>query len=285
MDMRNIKLIALDLDGTLLNSNKELTERNLRSLERAAQAGIEIVPTTGRFFDGMPQAVRDLPFLHYAITINGAQVQDIRTGEVIYRAELPLVQAISIMESLDTLPVIYDCYQDNWGWMTRSMQERAAEYAPDAHYLGMLRTLREPVDELKDFLRRKGKDVQKIQFFAKDLSIRDEVLRTYEARFPGTKVSSSVVNNVEINAAGANKGDAIRALAGHTGITMEQTMSFGDGINDLSMISACGVGVAMEKACDEVKRAASIIAPSCDEDGVSVIIEELLFGKRQDIPV
>lgn len=279
MNMRNIKLIALDLDGTLLNSGKELTERNLRSLERAARAGIEIVPTTGRFFDGMPQVVRDQPFLRYAITINGAQVQDIRTGEIIYRAELPLAQAISIMESLDVLPVIYDCYQDNWGWMTRSMQERAAEYAPDAYYLGMLRTLREPVDELKEFLRQKGKDVQKIQFFAKDLSVREEVQRTYEARFPGTKVSSSVVNNVEINAAGANKGDAIRALAGHIGITMEQTMSFGDGINDLSMISACGVGVAMKNACDEVKQAADVIAPSCDEDGVSVVIEELLSGK------
>lgn len=276
MNMRNIKLIALDLDGTLLNSKKELTERNLRSLERAARAGIEIVPTTGRFFDGMPQAVRDLPFLRYAITINGAQVQDIRTGEIIYRAELPLAQAISIMESLDALPVIYDCYQDNWGWMTRSMQEQAAEYAPDAHYLGMLRTLREPVDELKEFLRQKGKDVQKIQFFARDLSVRAEVLRTYEARFPGTKVSSSVVNNVEINAAGANKGDAIRALAGYMGITMEQTMSFGDGINDLSMISACGVGVAMENACDEVKQVAGVIAPSCDEDGVSQVIEKLL---------
>lgn len=277
--MQNIKLIALDLDGTLLNSNKELTERNARALGRAADAGMEIVPTTGRFFDGMPEAVRTLPFLHYAITINGAQVQDIRTGEVIYRAELPLEQALAIMECLDTLPVIYDCYQDNWGWITRSMQERAAEYAPDHHYLGMLRTLREPVEELKEFLRQKGRDVQKVQLFAKDQAVRAEVLKTYEDRFPGTKVSSSVVNNVEINTAAANKGDAIRALAKHIGITMGQTMSFGDGINDLSMIAACGVGVAMENACDEVKRAANVMAPSCDEDGVARVIEEML-GRR-----
>ena len=108
-----IRIIALDLDGTLLNSNKELTAGNLAALERAAAAGIEIVPTTGRFFGGMPKLIQDLPFIHYAITINGAEVADLRTGEVIYKAELPWQQAIDLMTMLDGYPVIYDCYQNN----------------------------------------------------------------------------------------------------------------------------------------------------------------------------
>ena len=70
------RLIALDLDGTLLNSEKQLTEENARALADAAAQGIWIVPTTGRFFDGMPQVIRELPYLRYAITINGAQVMD-----------------------------------------------------------------------------------------------------------------------------------------------------------------------------------------------------------------
>ena len=67
-----IGIIALDLDGTLLNSNKELTPGNLAALERAAAAGIEIVPTTGRFYNAMPAIIRELPFVRYVITINGA---------------------------------------------------------------------------------------------------------------------------------------------------------------------------------------------------------------------
>ena len=71
--MNSVKLLALDLDGTLLNSQKELTPRTRDALYAAAEAGVEIVPTTGRFFTGMPEVIQKLPFLHYAITINGAQ--------------------------------------------------------------------------------------------------------------------------------------------------------------------------------------------------------------------
>ena len=70
--MNSVKLLALDLDGTLLNSQKELTPRTRDALYAAAEAGVEIVPTTGRFFTGMPEVIQKLPFLHFAITINGA---------------------------------------------------------------------------------------------------------------------------------------------------------------------------------------------------------------------
>ena len=83
-----VGIIALDLDGTLLNTKKELTPGNLDALQRASEVGTLIVPTTGRFYGGMPEVIRGLPFVHYAITINGAQVADLRTGEVIYRLEL-----------------------------------------------------------------------------------------------------------------------------------------------------------------------------------------------------
>lgn len=274
--MHDYQLIALDLDGTLLNSRKQLSQRNAAALLAAAQQGIYIVPTTGRFFDGMPEEIRSLPYLRYAITMNGAQVQDTRSREVIYRAELSLHQAIAIMEFLDTLPVIYDCYADNWGWMTRDMWEKAAEYAPNAHYLKMIRELRTPVENLKQHIRQRGTGVQKIQLFVKDPLLHAAIMAEVEHRFPDTAVSSSVTNNVEINAALANKGDAVGALARQLGLTMAQTVSFGDGSNDLSMIRTCGLGVAMENACPVVLSAADRITASCDNDGVAVVIEEIL---------
>jgi len=86
--MPDYKLIALDLDGTLLNSQKELTPASRAALTRAAEAGIEIVPTTGRFYGGMPESVRELPFIRYVISINGAEVKDLQTGEIIYTGPL-----------------------------------------------------------------------------------------------------------------------------------------------------------------------------------------------------
>lgn len=275
--MRDIRIIALDLDGTLLNSNKELTPGNLAALQKAADAGIEIVPTTGRFYGGMPEVIRKLPFVHYAITINGAAVYDVRKQQDIAKAEIPMQKAVEIMEYLDTLPVIYDCYMDNWGWMTRAMWEKAEEFAPNAHYLKMIKELRTPVPELKAHLKETGHDVQKIQFFAQDMKLHGELLQLLPSRFPETAVSTSVGNNIEINDLHANKGEAIGKLAAYLGCDISETMSFGDGLNDLSMIKAAGLGVAMANACTEVLAVADEMTLDCDHDGVAAGIEQYIF--------
>lgn len=271
------KIIALDLDGTLLNSRKELSAENLNALQMAAEAGVEIVPTTGRYYLGMPEIIRNLPFLHYAITVNGARVEEISTGRAIYQAEIPNDEAISIMAYLDKLPVYYDCYKDNTGWVTRSMQERAAEFAPDERVLRMLIDLRTPVDELKAFLREQGGGIQKIQIFAKTPALRDAYQQELETAFPAMSMTSAIVNNLEINVKHANKGSALRALAEELQIPIEQTMAFGDGTNDLSMLQVAGCGIAMKNGAEIVRQAADVVTDSCDDDGVAHGIAAYLF--------
>lgn len=271
--MAEIKLIALDLDGTLLSSEKQLTPACRAALDRAAAAGIEIIPATGRFFNGMPEAIRALPYVRRAITINGAQVYDAVADEVIYRAELPCAQAVEILRMLDEFNLIYDCYQDNWGWMSRDMWERCGDYVPDAHYFNMVRKLRTPVDDLKQLLLERNRGVQKLQLFTHDMSLRARLLREMSERFNNIAVSTSVANNIEINCADANKGTALRALAEHLRIPCARIAAFGDGLNDLSMIEAVGLGIAMDNAAPELKACAKHITSSCDEDGVAVGIE------------
>ena len=270
--MPDIRLITLDLDGTLLNSKKELSPENAAALQWAADQGIEIVPTTGRFYGGMPEVIRNLPYLHYAITINGAQVYDVRNDAGIAKAEIPVEKAVALMSWLDQFPVIYDCFMDNWGWMTRSLQEKADEFAPNEHYAKMLKELRTPVDELKAFLTERGHDIQKSQFFAKDMDLRAKLMEEIPQRFPDLIVSSAVVNNVEINDKNAHKGNAIRQLAQHLGLDMSQVLAFGDGSNDITMLQEAGIGVCMENGLDSVKAVADYITDSCDEDGVAKAI-------------
>ena len=274
LTMKDIRIIALDLDGTLLNSNKELTERNYRALEAAAARGIEIVPTTGRFYDAMPQVIRDLPFVNYAITINGAQVAHVRTGDVLYRAEIPWQQAVEIMSVLDTLPVVYDCFMDNAAFMTAALKERIDECTDDPHYRKIVRELRQSVPELKAFITKRGQDVQKSQFFTMDMALRQRMLNELPRRFPGIITTAALLHNVEINHERANKGAAVLALAEHLGCGAENVMAFGDGLNDLPMIRAAGTGVVMANAFDEVKRYADYITDDCDNDGVAAAIEK-----------
>lgn len=280
--MPDIRLIALDLDATLLNTDKQLTPGNQAALERAAAMGVEIVPATGRFFSGMPEEIKSLPFLHYAITVNGAQVCDVRRDCAVCKAEMPLDLALEIMTFLDGFPLIYDCYQDNWGWMSRKLWEIAGEFAPNEHYRILLHDFRKPVPELKAFLRERGRDVQKISLYVKDKTFHRELYNELTRRFPEALVTSSIWNNIELNSRDGNKGGAVLKLAETLGLQPSQTMAFGDGLNDLSMIEKAGIGVAMGNSEPEVLAAADWVAPDCDHDGVAAGIERFCFGTGKE---
>ncbi|MBR5571698.1 MAG: Cof-type HAD-IIB family hydrolase [Oscillospiraceae bacterium] len=276
MDKNYKGIIALDLDGTLLNSDKELTEGNLRALYHAHEAGFAIVPTTGRFFGGMPQIIRDLPFLRYAITVNGAAVADILTGEVIYSAEIPAARAIAIMDAMDSQRVLYDCYQNNDAFMSAAHKARIDEMIFNPHYREMIHRLRKPVPDLKAHITASGRDVQKVQLFMPDNALRLRLMAALPTMFEALAVSSSISENIEINDEKAHKGAALLALADHLGLRREDTYAFGDGLNDLTMLRDAGVGIAMANAEPEAKAAADRLTRSCDEDGVACGIDEIL---------
>ena len=272
-----IKIVALDLDGTLLDSAKRLSDVNKAALAAAAGKGIHIVPTTGRFFGMMPECIRELPFVRYAITINGAQVYDRETDTALVREEIPLDAALGVMKLLDGYDVIYDCYRNNWGWMSQPFKDKSPAYATDAHYLNMIADFRRGVPDLKAYLESTAGDgdVQKIMLFTRldgDKTLAGTIVEEVSAAFPEIKVTSSTWNNLEFNVRTAHKGVALKRFAEALGLTLENCMSFGDGMNDLTMIEAAGVGVAMANACQGVLDAADYTTLSNDEDGVAAAL-------------
>lgn len=272
MKTTGIKLIALDMDDTLLTSDKMLTDSTRQVLAHAAQCGIEIVPATGRFFCAIPKAVRELSFLHYAITVNGAQIYDIRNDVALYKAEIPCEEACDIIVYMDQLDVYYDCYIDNWGWVRRSDLAKVPDYIENPYYQQMIYDFRTPVDSLLDLVKQKQASVQKIQFFTN----RDDVFQ-YEMEhigtiFPDVSVTAGTKNNLEINQAHANKGETVLRLASLLGLSPAETMGCGNDSNDISMIQLCGVGVAMGNASKLLKDAADYITDTCDNEGVAKAI-------------
>ena len=284
--MKNMKyqLIAFDLDGTFLRDDKSVPEENLRALEDAAARGLVLVPATGRIYRGIPEPIKALPFIRYYILSNGAAVYDSREGRLLYRGDVPVELALRCYEYLDTLPVIYDCYQNECGWMTRSMLEAAPPYfVKEPEVLKLLYGLRRPVDDLKETLRQRGEGLQKLQMFflPEDEALRQEVLREIPRRFPELKATTSVKNNIEINSVEAGKGRALRALCAALGIDPAASVAFGDGSNDAEMLEAAGLGVAMANACGEVLAAADRVAAGNEEAGVGRMIEQLLREQEE----
>ena len=267
-----VRVAAFDLDGTLLDSSKNLSPGNRAALARAAAAGVVIVPATGRFWNGIPDCVRSLPFVRYAITMNGAQVWDAAEARSVAKSEIPVALALEAMRFADGMDAIYDCYRDGKGWMTASMQARAEEFAPDEPYLRMIREMRSPVPDLKENVAAVGRDVQKLIVWARRGTSSSPLREAFAARFPGLCFSSSTPNNVEINLAGTDKGRALLQLCDHLGIDRGGCLAAGDGLNDLEMVRAAGIGVAMGNAVPEVLAAADWIAPSSDDDGIAAAL-------------
>ena len=272
----NVKLIAFDLDGTLLHNDKSMTDRSLRALYAAHERGALIVPATGRIYKGVPAALRLQPFSRYFITINGALVYDAEKDEALCRAEIPCELALRLMEHMDALDVVYDCYKDNWGYASRSMYERAGDYITDRGILDLFYRSRTPVADLKAWLRADGGSVQKVQMHFRDMRAKKKELERLPALFPETAVSSSVPSNIEINIREANKGDALLALCARLGIDPADTLAFGDGTNDLSLIRSAGLGVAMGNADFAVKAAADALCDDNEHDGLAKYLEKLM---------
>ena len=279
----DVRLILLDLDGTLLNSRKQISPKNYDTLARAAASGIQIVPCTGRFYEGIPENVRALPFVRYVVTVNGALILDRQTGQPLVREEISPQAAEQVYNRLDTLPVIYDCFADGKAPMDARFYAQLDDYIPDATVRSMVRALRHPVADFRRLMRERNAPVQKIQMFFRDQTQRHEAWAALAAEFPDLNVTSSISNNVELTAKRATKGDALRYLCRLCGAQPQQAMAFGDSDNDRSMLEA-GFGVAMANADKTLLQIADYVTLSNDDDGVSAAIMRFCPKISDEVP-
>ena len=274
-----MRLIALDLGGTLLNDEKELTEENRKALAECMERGINIVPTTGRTLEGIPAEIKNIPWIRYAITVNGGRIMDKDQNITIDSRLLTREQALQVIDIAEEYPVMYDAYVNGRGVSESRFLDHLEEYGISGAGLKSIRAVRDAYPNIRDHIETCGEMVEKLNIFFKDVSCREEIRRRIED-LGFTIVSSSVYNNLEINAKGATKGEAILRLADYLGIPKEETMAFGDGENDFTMIDTVELGVAMGNAADFLKERADYITLSNNESGVAYAIRKFVLGSE-----
>lgn len=274
----DIKMILSDLDGTLLGHDRQISSYTEQVLTRAAERGIIIVPATGRFYDAMPASLRRLPFIRYAILMNGAQVYDCVEQKILHCAELPVEVAGSIFARLNALPATIDCFVDNnRGYMDAYHYSRVEEWVSDLNARQIILETRRPLKNLPQYILELGKPVQKIQSFFKDIALRDQMMVELPEEFPDIAVACSLPGNLEITHRRATKGEALRFLCNYLSISPAQVMAFGDERNDCAMLTVAGVGAAMKNAVPQAKAVADIVVGAYWEDAVAHTIEEMVL--------
>ena len=279
--MAEIKLVASDLDGTLLTSKKELTERLLEALQKIHEMGIFFVPSTGRAFSALPQCVKELPSLRYVITGNGASVYDAVEQKDLFR-NLLSPEAIDVVISLvKGLPVIPEYSVGGQAHIPQEIFNDLTPYGLTESHTGYIRTTRTPVADFWGELERQKENLENINLIFTDLVLRQRVWDELKA-LGLASVTSYSDKNIEITGLTATKSHALAQLCEVLGITAENILAMGDSDNDLDMLQFAGIGVAMENGQSHIKEAADFITAGCDAFGAAIVLEKLI--EKGDLP-
>ncbi|GLG91633.1 Cof-type HAD-IIB family hydrolase [Sellimonas catena] len=275
--MREIKMIGLDLDGTLLNSEKKVTKYSEEVLKEAIRQGVTVLVATGRPLSGVPEFMREFPGMRYILTANGARIYDRKDGEKLLFSHLlsneDASRVLDIFEEYDTLR---DVYYDGVGYANRAAIEQVEKYYPEPGMREYIRKTRKRVDNVREKMKEFSFGMDKIQAVFADLDERKEAMRRLKET-TNLAVTGALVNNVEVNAAGVNKGNGLLELGKLLGITKDEIMACGDGLNDLVMLQTVGFGVAMANGHEEVKKHADYITLTNEENGVAKAIEKFVL--------
>lgn len=264
-----IRLVAMDLDDTLLRDDWTISPRVVKAIQKAQLQGVKMTIATGR----MPISTRpyaeqlglDVP----VITYHGAMIQQALSGDILFRRVIPSALAAEIVQDVAGRGVYTQIYLKD-RVITQELKDWSFEYA-------RISNVRIEEVDLSILLSQEPEGVEKILLMGEeaDLDQLAPLLRqTYGER---VNITKSKPYFLEMTDGSVNKGVALAALAEHFGINQSEVMAIGDSFNDLEMINYAGLGVAMGNARPEIQERADVITTSNEDDGVAVAIERYVL--------
>lgn len=265
-----IRLVATDLDGTLLNEEWKISPGNIRAIRQAVENGVKVTLATGRMAAATRGYAHELGLDVPIITYHGALVEQALSGEVLYRKVVPVELAAEIVEYLLKKDMHTQIFIKD-----RVFVRKANEHSKAYSKMAGLRV--EEADIYK-LLEKEADGVEKILCIGEEDELKragEELKSIYAQKLHFT---SSSFNFFDMIHPEVNKGSALKALADQWGIRPEEVMAVGDSLNDREMITYAGIGVAMENAHPEIKKIADFITFSNREDGVAKAIEKFVFA-------
>lgn len=283
-----IKLIASDMDGTLLNNMQQISAKNVQAIKEAQQKGIEFLIATGRSYQEVEGLLNQNSISCGCILMNGSEYRD-KNGKIVEKINLDKYKTKQIIKTLDKSRICTRIMTNDGIYTTSSRQEafrafvdmikeynnvneeKAIEFVKDNNYFTKLRY----IEDLDKFLSGKF-EVRKIlgNFKSKEIT---EDMKKRVSLIDGIAVSASFSNNIEITDKNAQKGIMLKKVANELGIKKDEVMVIGDSFNDYSMFTEFNESVAMGNAISEIKNIAKYITETNENNGVSSAIGRILF--------
>ena len=272
--MSRYKVLALDMDGTLLNSQKKVSSRTAETLAKLAAAGVPIAFCTGRNVAELTPYLGDLPFIRYGVLVSGALVRDLMAGEIVACWAHQTSTALEVVEAglLENAMVHVLAVSESF------VTHRDLARLEDVH-MAMYRPLYENharhVESIADVVQANEGEVLKVNLY--HLSPESRARSRARLQDHAMTLSDAETTSLECSPLGVSKARGLAALCERVGCSLDEVVMVGDAENDLEALRVVGMPVAMGNAVPEVARAAKLQVADCDHDGVAEAAERLFL--------
>lgn len=276
-----VKLIALDLDGTLLNSCGYISDKTLLTIKMAIEKGIQVVPATGRSVGLICEEIKSIEGIKYVISSNGAAVVNLRENKVIFSNFIAIDILKKITEIIKEYPIVVEFYSGEDAYIDEDVFVNPTKYGLSEKYLSLMSNNHKLVNNIFSIVEDREEcewldcvEKVNIPFLKEDM--KNQVSNSLLCIGNQIKITSSVEDNLEINTHNANKGNGLEKLAKLLGINLKETAAIGDNNNDIEMIQMAGIGIAMGNASEGIKMKSDFITLDNDKNGAAEAILHIL---------
>jgi len=269
------KIIACDLDKTLLDDDHNVSAENWQAIEKLHEMGVQFVPASGRAYEEMPKQLLESPLIRYYITSDGTTVHDKKTGTT-HEMPLPMQLGRQVLDKIYSYSVCIMIHTDTKGYVDQGTHNvpNYVDFHMNDYWVSFTMDKTTPIPDLKGFAYSLTA-IQSVVAFFKNM----EDLQTCKAYFeqdPRLMVAQTDPYNLEVFSAEAGKGNALRMLADILSVDRNATIAVGDSTNDLTMVKAAGLGLAMDNAVPELKAEADAVICNNLQHSVKYILEHYI---------
>lgn len=277
MNQPKYQLIALDIDGTLLNTKKEITPATEAAVHRAFAAGKEVVLSTGRSFAELAEILDTFPEMRYGICESGALVFDRSADTPIAVHPIPLDLARQAVDYAQTRDILIHIFLNGRPVISQHRMTQLAQFQIPYFQSMFERYSLQVPDTAAYCLNQLRPSIEKINLYHHTVEERSETEQAL-SHLPLSLVDSEKTS-LELSAAGVDKGKGLHELCDHLGIPIETTIAVGDSFNDAAILRTAGLAVGMGNTAQPVRELCDVIVSDCDHDGVAEAIERYLLAE------
>lgn len=268
--MGQFKIVAVDLDGTVLNGKKEISSENIRAFRACKEKGILVIPVTGRPLSGLYREYIDALGCRYSINTNGAVAVDLINKKVLIRESINNKIVEDILDVLEKFDCYYSLFYKGLGYLNEEKYQYELSRFEKTPMYRYIKETRRPVENQRKFMNNIDY-CDNIYVTARTTEIRDRICQEI-GKFKDIFFTCSDVDDVEIGG-NCSKGKTLIELGNLLGVEKEEIIAIGDSGNDVAMLEMAGMGIAMGNASSVVKNSADFVTKSCEENGVAYAIK------------